>query len=151
MRRPSEKALAIAGGSEPDDSYLATQLRRVVVVRLAAVASFLLSFFLLRVSLAESQNALLSGNESSVDGLIYSLLTASIALNLGFLAQLRRRRPALRVQALLHFSSDRLLTTALVYLFGGASSPFSSIFFIIIILAAAFLGRKAGRRAFGWG
>jgi two-component system sensor histidine kinase PilS (NtrC family) len=145
--RDSEPPEPSTGILQSDDERLAAQLRRVVFVRLVAIVSFLASFFVLRVFLTQAPAGALDGDSllaPSVDGIVYTFLILALALNLFFLLQLRHRRTPLRVQAGLQFTSDLLLTTVMVYSFGGASSPFSSIFFVVIILAAAFLGRRAG-------
>jgi len=146
VRRNSQPRTA---GSRPDrgeDERLSSLLQRVVTVRLIAILSFLLSFFLLRVFLAEATGAAFAppGATSSIDRLIYGLLGLGLVLNVAFLLQLHRAWISLRVQAIVQFSSDLLLTATLVYLFGGAASPFSSLFFVVIILSAALLGQRAG-------
>ena len=147
MKRDSGSPEPATGIAHLDGARLAAHLRRLVVARLVAITSFLGSFFLVRIFLAEPRTDVLVGDwivAHSIDRVVYTVLILAVALNLGFLVQLRRGRTPLRVQALLQFSSDLLLTSALVHAFGGAGSPFSSIFFVVIILAAALLGRRAG-------
>ncbi|MCZ6726655.1 MAG: ATP-binding protein [Acidobacteria bacterium] len=138
MRHASDRSQAVSSHGRADDRF-AARLQRIVVVRLIAILSFLLSFFVLRVFMPGFQAA----QTPSIDQVVYTLLLVAIGLNIVFLVQLRRAWLALRTQALVQFTSDLLLTTALVYFFGGASSPFSSIFFVVIILTATFLGRRA--------
>ena len=129
------------------DDSLAVQLRRVVLVRLVSALSFLVAFFLLRVFLTEPGGAEVVPADALtplLDRLIYSLLIAGIVLNLIFLALLNRGDLPVRPQAIVQFSTDLVLIASLVYLFGGAASPFSSLFFVVIILSAAFLGQRAG-------
>ncbi len=119
-----------------DDERLARQLGRAIFVRLVGILSFLFAFFLLRVFL-EAPVA-----DSPRDGIIYALLIGAISVNLGFLLLLHRGRMSVRGQAGLHVTSDLLLTTALVYLFGGVSSPFTALYFVVIIVVATSAGRR---------
>ncbi len=119
-----------------DEDRLARQLGRAIFLRLLAILSFLFAFFLLRVFL----DAPAAG--SLRDGLIYALLLGAIAVNLGFLLILNVGRMPIRSQVALQVSSDLLLTTALVFLFGGGNSPFTALYFVVIILVATSLGRR---------
>ncbi len=145
--RDSDTSEPASGILQSDDTRLAAQLRQVVIIRLVAIVSFLASFFVLRVFLTQPPVGVGEGDSlvaPSVDGIVYTFLILTLVLNLLFLLQIGNRRTSLRTQATVHFAGDLLLTTVMVYSFGGASSPFSSIFFVVIILAAALLGRRAG-------
>ena len=112
---------------------LASSLRWLIGIRLVAITSLALPYFLYRVSTPDLPSRfeflyLLSG-----------LVYASSLVYIGLLRWLAGRTQA---QAYVQFIGDLLVITGLVYHFGGLASPFSIFYFIVVIVAATLLGRR---------
>ncbi len=148
---------------------LARQLRWYIAIRLVAVGSVLLLFFLLQLAdtrqateLSElgapaatatvhapadasaQPQAIKPGDGGSPYGFLYVIATLTFAATLVYLALLRLLPGYYQLQAYIQFFGDLLLITALVYQVGGISSPFSMLYLIVIAVAATILRRRAG-------
>ena len=144
---------------------LARQLRWYIAIRLVAIGSVLLLFFLLQLvdtqappeipgSTATSVNqpapppaaiqVVPAGATSSPASFLYLIAALTFAATLVYIALLRLLPLHFQVQAYIQFFGDLLLITALVYQVGGISSPFSMLYLIVIAVAATMLRRRAG-------
>jgi signal transduction histidine kinase len=116
---------------------LERNLRWYIAIRVVAVTSVLLPFFLLQLARpgsfppAATRYVLLLAACTFAATLVYIALT-----------RLLRRQPA--VQAYIQFSGDLLLITVMVYYLGGVASPFSLLYLIVIAVASTLLRRRAG-------
>lgn len=147
---------------------LARQLRWYIAIRLVAIGSVLLLFFLLQLAdtrqpaelselgtptaatvhapadaSAKSQ-AIAPDDTGSPYGFLYVIAALTFAATLVYLALLRLLPRHYQLQAYIQFFGDLLLITALVYQVGGISSPFSMLYLIVIAVAATLLRRRAG-------
>lgn len=148
---------------------LARQLRWYIAIRLVAIGSVLLLFFLLQLA-DTRQAAEISGlgapaataavrppteatatpetvapaETGSPYGFLYVIAALTFAATLVYLALLRLLPGHYQLQAYIQFFGDLLLITALVYQLGGISSPFSMLYLIVIAVAATLLRRRAG-------
>ncbi len=147
---------------------LARQLRWYIAIRLVAIGSVLLLFFLLQLA-DTRQSAELSGlgtpaatavqtpadatalqepvapaETGSPYDFLYVIAAITFAATLVYLALLRLLPGYYQLQAYIQFFGDLLLITALVYQIGGISSPFSMLYLIVIAVAATLLRRRAG-------
>lgn len=116
-------------------SPLSHQLRWLIGVRLVVITSIALAYFL---------HQLASSPQAPHYGPIYTLAGWVYLASLFYLALLRLLRGHEIIQAYLQFLGDLVLVSALVYFFGGTSSPFSILYFVVIIVASALLRRRAG-------
>ena len=118
-----------------DRALLQRQLKTLVAIRLVVVTSVFLLYFLLSL-LPEGTSGVLAPR------VIFLLLGLAYGFSLGYIALLGlERHPEL--QAYLQFLGDLLLITALVYWFGGSSSPFTMLYLVVISVAATLLRRRA--------
>lgn len=131
-------AVRVAGpdsqGVDPEGKLFA-QLRWVIILRLVAITSVVLPYFLLQ--LADSSKIL-------TFDLLFRGAGAAYAASLLYLTLLALRSPSSQAQAYLQFFGDLLLITALVLFVGATSSPFTILYLIIITEASVLLKRRAG-------
>lgn len=131
---PFQRPLLPAGAAR-DPALLRRQLKWLIAIRLVVVTSVFLLFFLLTL-LPEEPTTLLSPR------FVLLLVALCYGFSLVYIALLSlQRHPEL--QAYVQFVGDLLLITALVYWFGGITSPFSMLYLIVISIAAALLRRRA--------
>ncbi len=147
---------------------LARQLRWYIAIRLVAVGSVLLLYFLLQLADtrsteisdlgspaaaaavhaqpdATSQTPLIAPGETGLPfGFLYAIAALTFAATLVYLALLKLLPGYYKLQAYIQFFGDLILITALVYQLGGISSPFSMLYLIVIAVAATLLRRSAG-------
>lgn len=147
---------------------LARQLRWYIAIRLVAIGSVLLLFFLLQLAdtrqaaelsglgtpsatavlppadAGTSQETVTTGESGSPYNFLYVIAALTFAATLVYLALLRLLPGHYQLQAYIQFFGDLLLITALVYQLGGISSPFSMLYLIVIAVAATLLRRRAG-------
>ncbi len=147
---------------------LARQLRWYIAIRLVAIGSVLLLFFLLQLADTRQPTELselgapttatthgpaessttpqlaAQGETASPYGFLYVIAALTFAATLIYLSLLRLLPGHYQLQAYLQFFGDLLLITALVYQVGGISSPFSMLYLIVIAVAATLLRRRAG-------
>jgi two-component system, NtrC family, sensor histidine kinase PilS len=116
---------------------LERNLRWYIAIRVVAVTSVLLPFFLLQLARPGSFPL-----EATRYVLILAASTFAATLVYIALTRLLRRRPA--TQAYIQFSGDLLLITVMVYYLGGVASPFSLLYLIVIAVASTLLRRRAG-------
>ncbi len=114
---------------------LFSQLRWMIILRLVAITSIVLPYFLLQ--LADSSKSL------SFD-LLFRGAGATYAASLVYLILLALRSPGANAQAYIQFAGDLVLISALVLFVGGTSSPFTILYLIVITEASVFLRRRAG-------
>ena len=113
---------------------LASSLRWLIGIRLVAITSVALPYFLYRISTPDS---------SPQFDFLYLLSSLVYAASLVYIALLRWLAGRAEIQAYVQFVGDLLLITGLVYYFGGMSSPFSIFYFVVVIVAATLLRRHA--------
>src|SRR5205085_211547 len=113
---------------------LRRQLKWLIAIRLVAVTSVAVLYFLL--SLLPREPALVVAPR-----FVYLIVGLAYGFSLAYLALLGLRVHA-EAQAYAQFLGDLLLITALVYWFGGSASPFSMLYLIVISVAAALLRRR---------
>jgi signal transduction histidine kinase len=116
---------------------LERNLRWYIAIRVVAVTSVLLPFFLLQLARPGSFPAVATRYV-----LLLAVCTFAATLVYIALTRLLRRQPA--VQAYIQFSGDLLLITVMVYYLGGVASPFSLLYLIVIAVASTLLRRRAG-------
>jgi len=114
---------------------LQTQLRWLIVLRMVAITSVSLPYFLLSLAPQVPEPA------SRFDG-FYLFAGAVYLASLVYLALERVLRARPHAQAVIQLLGDVFLTTGLVYLYGGMHSPFSMLYLVVIAVAAALLGRR---------
>jgi two-component system sensor histidine kinase PilS (NtrC family) len=118
-----------------DAALLQRQLKSLVAIRLVVVTSVFLLYFLISL-LPDGTSGVLAPR------VIFLLLGLAYGFSLGYIALLGLdRHPEL--QAYMQFVGDLLLITALVYWFGGISSPFTMLYLVVISVAATLLRRRA--------
>jgi two-component system sensor histidine kinase PilS (NtrC family) len=123
---------------EPVPNFLLHRLRWLIALRLVAITSVALPYLLLQLT---GDGAVGAGRVRLES---FHLFAGAIyILSLVYLVayEVLGRWPLL--QAYLQFVGDCAATTVLVYLFGGAGSPFSMLYLIVIGIAAAILPRTA--------
>jgi two-component system sensor histidine kinase PilS (NtrC family) len=118
-----------------DVGLLRRQLRWLVAIRLVVVTSVFLLYFLL--ALLPREPALFIAPR-----FVFVLLGLAYGFSLIYLILIAVRAHP-EAQAYTQFLGDLLCITALVYWFGGSSSPFSMLYLIVISVAAALLRRRA--------
>jgi two-component system sensor histidine kinase PilS (NtrC family) len=118
-----------------DPTLLLRQLKWLIAIRLVVVTSVFLLFFLLTLLPAEPTTLL-------TPRFVLLLVALCYGFSLVYIALLTLPRHP-EVQAYVQFLGDLLLITALVYWFGGSTSPFSMLYLIVISIAAALLRRRA--------
>ncbi len=116
---------------------LERNLRWYIAIRVVAVTSVLLPFFLLQLARPGSFPAVATRYV-----LLLAVCTFAATLVYIALTRLLRRQPA--AQAYIQFSGDLLLITVMVYYLGGVASPFSLLYLIVIAVASTLLRRRAG-------
>jgi two-component system sensor histidine kinase PilS (NtrC family) len=114
---------------------LQTQLRWLIVLRMVAITSVSLPYFLL--SLAPQA----PDSTPRFDG-FYLFAGAVYLASLIYLVLERVLRSRPHALAAVQLLGDVILTTGLVYLYGGMRSPFSMLYLVVIAIAAALLGRR---------
>jgi two-component system, NtrC family, sensor histidine kinase PilS len=137
---------------------LVNQLRWYTAIRVVAIVSVLLPYFLLQLSTAPPVDPGLVGppvttqtpqtpavESEVVPRYVFELLGgATFLATLIYIALMRLLRRHPTVQAYIQFIGDLVLITGLVYFLGGASSPFSLLYLIVIAVASTLLRRRAG-------
>jgi PAS domain S-box-containing protein len=116
---------------------LERNLRWYIAIRVVAVTSVLLPFFLLQLARPGSFPPVATRYVLLLAACTFAATLVYIALT-----RLLRRQPA--VQAYIQFSGDLLLITVMVYYLGGVASPFSLLYLIVIAVASTLLRRRAG-------
>ena len=116
---------------------LERNLRWYIAVRVVAVTSVLLPFFLVVLARPDSFPA----EATHYVVLLAGTTFAATLVYIGLLGLLKRR---LVIQAYLQFTGDLLLITVMVYYLGGVASPFSLLYLVIIAVASTLLRRRAG-------
>ncbi|HEV3457921.1 MAG TPA: ATP-binding protein [Thermoanaerobaculia bacterium] len=116
---------------------LERNLRWYIAVRVVAVTSVLLPFFLLVLARPDSFPA----EATHYVVLLAGTTFAATLVYIGLLGLLRRH---LVVHAYIQFAGDLLLITVMVYYLGGVASPFSLLYLVIIAVASTLLRRRAG-------
>jgi two-component system, NtrC family, sensor histidine kinase PilS len=116
---------------------LERNLRWYIAVRVVAVTSVLLPFFLLQLARPDA---------FPVEATRWVLLLAgaSFAATLLYIGLLRLLRRHLVAMAHIQFAGDLLLITVMVYFLGGMASPFSLLYLVVIAVASTLLRRRAG-------
>jgi two-component system sensor histidine kinase PilS (NtrC family) len=116
---------------------LERSLRWYIAVRLVAVTSVLLPFFLLQLARPDAFPAAATH---------YVVLMAGVTFGatLVYIGALRLLRRYPFAQAYLQFAGDLLLITVMVYYLGGVASPFSLLYLVVIAVASTLLRRRAG-------
>lgn len=115
---------------------LSRQLRWLISIRLVVITSVVLPYFL--VQLARSTD------EASPFDTLYLIAGLTYLASVIYIALLRLLATRQTTQAYIQFVGDLFLITALVYAFGGITSPFSMLYLIVIAVAATMLRRSAG-------
>jgi two-component system, NtrC family, sensor histidine kinase PilS len=139
---------------------LARQLRLYIAIRVVAIASVLLPYFLLQLmapppvppeigpGVATPPAAVAATATRAAEALqpafLYALAGATFVATLCYIVLLRLLRRRIELQAYIQFFGDLLLITALVHRVGGIASPFSMLYLIIIAVASTLLRRRAG-------
>ncbi len=134
-RPPLARRPLLPRASRRDLGLLRRQLKWLTAIRMVAVTTVFLLYFLL--ALLPREPALFIAPR-----LVFILLGLAYGFSLIFLGlQVVGTQP--EAQAYIQFVGDLLLITALVYWFGGSASPFSMLYLIVISVAAALLRRRA--------
>jgi two-component system sensor histidine kinase PilS (NtrC family) len=151
---------------------LVSQLRWYTAIRVVAIVSVLLPYFLLQLWIpapqtpptteaqtepgfvgppapAAQQPASASASATPEAELVPRYFPALLAIatffaTLFYIAMMRVLRRFPTVQAYIQFIGDLILITGLVYFLGGATSPFSLLYLIVIAVASTLLRRRAG-------
>jgi two-component system sensor histidine kinase PilS (NtrC family) len=134
---PSPTKRASADAYVPSDRdlvLLRRQLKWLAAIRLVVVTSVFLLYFL--VALLPREPTLFIAPH-----FVFALLGLAYGFSLVYVGLMVVGAP-LVTQAWVQFVGDLLLITALVYWFGGSSSPFSMLYLIVISVAAALLRRR---------
>ena len=116
---------------------LERNIRWYIAIRVVAVTSVLLPFFLLQLA----RPGAFAGAATHYVVLLSAVTFGATLVYIGLMRLLRGR---LAAQAYIQFVGDLLLVTVMVYYLGGAASPFSLLYLIIIAVASALLRRRAG-------
>ena len=116
---------------------LERNLRWYIAVRVVAVTSVLLPFFLLVLARPDSFPA-------EATHYVVLLAGTTFAATLVYIGSLGLLRRHLVVHAYIQFAGDLLLITVMVYYLGGVASPFSLLYLVIIAVASTLLRRRAG-------
>lgn len=122
-------------------SNLNYQLRWYTAIRVVAVVSVLVPYFLLQIGPGTTDA---EGNTPLPSTVIYLLAGLMFGATLIYIALMRTLRRHPTVQAYIQFFGDLLLITLMVYYLGGIESPFSMLYLIVIAVASTLLGRQAG-------
>ncbi len=118
------------------DQVLAQRLRWLIALRIVVITSALVPFFFLQLAAEEIQRAEFT--------FLYLLAGGTYGASLLYMLLLRLPLSWVRPQAYIQFAGDLLLTTGLVYYFGGPFTPFSILYLVVIIVASTLLTRRAG-------
>jgi two-component system, NtrC family, sensor histidine kinase PilS len=118
-------------------SPLARQLRWLIGIRLLAITSSLLPYFLLNLQPS-------SATPGIAPAALYTLAGLTYLASLVYIGLLRLLAGRDVVQAYVQFTGDLLLITGLVYVTGGITSPFSIFYLVVIAVASTLLRRRAG-------
>ncbi len=116
---------------------LARHIRWYIAIRVVAVTSVLLPFFLLQLARPGAFAA-------EPTRWIMLLAAATFGATLVYIALLRLLRHHLAAHAYVQFGGDLLLITVMVFHLGGGSSPFTLLYLVIIAVASTLLRRRAG-------
>lgn len=81
-------------------------------------------------------------------GAVTLILVATLVVCVAYEVCLQLGRPGLKSLVYLQLSGDLLLVTGLVYIFGGAQSPFSMFYPVVIFLASYYFGRQGPATGF---
>nr|HRC85766.1 histidine kinase dimerization/phospho-acceptor domain-containing protein [Thermoanaerobaculia bacterium] len=114
-------------------THLERQLSWYIALRLVVVTSMALPYVFSRLSAAGA------GDVPEFYGALFGI---TCVLTLFYLANLRLLTGRPELQAWIQFVGDLLLTTGLIYRFGG-DSPFSPFYVVVIIVASLLLGQRA--------
>ncbi len=132
-----EQGVADFGAAPSDgDQLLAQRLRWLVALRIVVITSALVPFFFLQLASDDIQRTDFT--------FLYLLAGSTYGASLIYIFLLRLPIFGVRRQAYLQFTGDLLLTTALVYYFGGPFTPFSILYLVVIIVASTLLRRGVG-------
>jgi two-component system sensor histidine kinase PilS (NtrC family) len=151
---------------------LVNQLRWYTAIRVVAIVSVLLPYYLLQLGAPAPQTppaasiqtepsfvgppaplaqqpapapAAATPEAELVSRFVLSLLAVSTFFaTLLYIAMMRVLQRFPTTQAYIQFIGDLILITGLVYFLGGATSPFSLLYLIVIAVASTLLRRRAG-------
>lgn len=152
---------------------LVNQLRWYTAIRVVAIVSVLLPYFLLQLWMVPAAQTPATTETQPEQGFVgppapaaqqattatvatppesevvprYVLLllaSATFMATLIYIAMMRLLRRFPTTQAYIQFIGDLILITGLVYYLGGATSPFSLLYLIVIAVASTLLRRRAG-------
>src|SRR6202035_795270 len=142
---------------------LARQLRWYIAIRVVAIGSVLLPYFLLQLISGPpqppeigptavssppaqilTQPLPLPRPEALQPGFLSPLAAATFVATLFYIALLRLLKGHYPLQPYIQFGGDLLLITAMVQHVGGIGSPFSMLYLIVIAVASTLLRRRAG-------
>jgi two-component system sensor histidine kinase PilS (NtrC family) len=116
---------------------LERNLRWYIAIRVVAMTSVLLPWFLLQIARPGTF-------PSAATRYVALLAAATFGATVIYIALTRLLRRHLTLQAYIQFSGDLLLITVMVYYLGGVASPFSLLYLIVIAVASTLLRRRAG-------
>ncbi len=128
--------LAAGATRSERDQVLAQRLRWLIALRIVVITSALVPFFFLQLAAEEMQSAEFT--------FLYLVAGSTYGVSLLYILLLRLPLAWARSHAYLQFGGDLLLTTSLVYYFGGPFTPFSILYLVVIIVASMLLTRRAG-------
>jgi two-component system sensor histidine kinase PilS (NtrC family) len=132
----AERLLPASSTRAERDHLLAQRLRWLIALRIVVITSALVPFFFLQLSTEEIQRSDFT--------FLYLLAGGTYGISLLYITLLRLPLGWVRSQAYFQFCGDLLLTTGLVYYFGGPFTPFSILYLVVIIVASSLLKRRAG-------
>ncbi len=118
------------------EQLLAQRLRWLIALRILVITSALVPFFFLQLAAEEIQKAEFT--------FLYMVAGSTYGASLIYILLLRLPAAWTAAHAYLQFAGDLLLTTSLVYYFGGPFTPFSILYLVVIIVASTLLTRRAG-------
>jgi len=154
---PMPGARGVASDPSPE---LARQLKWYLAIRVVAIASVLLPYFLLQLLAPAAVSpevgpgvqappaAIAAPASRAAEALqpsfLYALAGATFLATLLYIVLLKVLKRHIELQAYIQFGGDLLLITALVHRVGGIASPFSMLYLIVIAVASTLLRRRAG-------
>ena len=106
-------------------ALLALRLEWLTAIRLAVMTSFAVASFLMHL-----------GGAGPDPNFLYALVGATYLATLLYLGTMRWLPERLGLVLGVQIAGDLLLTSALVYYFGGVNSPASAFYFLVLIVAA---------------
>ena len=131
-----QRLLPATASHAEQDRVLAQRLRWLVALRIVVITSALVPFFFLQLASDEIQRADFR--------FLYLLAGGTYGASLLYILILKLPSTWVRAQAYVQFAGDLLLTTGLVYYFGGPFTPFSILYLVVIIVASTLLRQRAG-------